>query len=261
MKLETLLAAIVAACPSVACQDMVGVDWTGEIYALDSFTGAAEQIGYGQFGQNCLARDAAGTLWSSAALIGGTAPPYFLSRVDPVSGTAVPMFPAHDMRGLAAGGGSDLYAVALEAGHNVLYRFNTATGSETRIGAAAVGGIQALAMHNGVLYGWDLNIGLGVLDRATGAFTDVNPAINGGPIQWLTERSDGQLIGGWFSLAVIDTATGVATPYALTTDHDPNDPSEKVAVSRTTKPVPPLHWKSRTPMNTPWVRVNAFQVC
>ena len=221
MKLETLLTAIVATYSSVAGQDMIGVDWNGDLYALDSYTGASEPIGFGLYGQNCLARDAGGALWSSARL-GVNAPPGgtdFLSRVDPVSGTAVAMFPSRDLRGLAAGSGNDLYAAVHEGGASTLYRFDTATGSETRIGATGFGSnaIVALAMHNGQLYAWDLNLGLGVLDPVSGAFTDVNRAVNGGLIHWLAERSDGQLIGGWFSLFAIDTATGVATAYAQTT--------------------------------------------
>ena len=216
MKLQTLLAAIVAASPVVVGQDMVGVDWNGDLYALDSFTGASEPIGVGLYGQNCLARDAAGTLWSSARKVSGSGQLYFLSRVDPINCTAAIMYPSHDLRGLAAGSGHDLFAIANEATRNVLYRFDTATGTETRIGPAGADLIQGLTMHNGLLYGWDLSRGLGIIDPASGAFTDVNPGVPGGNIQWLAERSDGQLIGGWFQLFTIDTATGVATPYATT---------------------------------------------
>jgi hypothetical protein len=51
----------------------------------------------------------------------------------------------------------------------------------------------------------------------TGVFTDVNPLVNFGSMQWLATLPNGQLIGGGWELFTIDVTTGVASPYAATT--------------------------------------------
>lgn len=214
--LRSLIVAFVVPC-SVFAQDMVGVDFFGDLYAIDSFTGAAATIGFGVVGQNCLARDGNGTLWSSGRISNGLTTNHFISRIDPVQGSAHLMFPAHDIRGLATGSGSTLYASVHEGGPSALYRYDTASGVATRIGPSRANEIQGLTAHQGLLYAWDLSLGLGIVDTATGVFTDVNPAVGGRNIQWLAERGDGQLIGGGLELFTIDTATGVATAYASTT--------------------------------------------
>src|SRR5688572_341489 len=67
-------------CPA---QDMIAVDWTGGVYALDSMTGAATPIGVGFFGQNSLCRDAGGVLWTSG--VQGPLPYDFVARLDPAA--------------------------------------------------------------------------------------------------------------------------------------------------------------------------------
>ena len=63
-KLPLQLLALAALTVPVSAQDMLAVDWTGQIYALDSYTGAIEAAGVGMFGQNCMARDENGDVWS-----------------------------------------------------------------------------------------------------------------------------------------------------------------------------------------------------
>ena len=46
-------------------QDMVAVDWSGGLYALDSHQAVLTPLGTGLMGQNATALDEAGTLWST----------------------------------------------------------------------------------------------------------------------------------------------------------------------------------------------------
>lgn len=199
-----------------SAQDMIAVDWTGGIYALDSATGAATPIGAGMFGQNCLCRDAGGLLWTSGA--SGFLPHYFIARLDPVALTATPMFPSLDVRALAAGSGTTLYAITYNSapGTNSFYCIDTATGVHTFVGPTGTGAVQAMTMLNGVLYAWDMYLGLGTIDPNVGVFVDVGTG-PGANLQWLAVRSDGQLIGGGTQLWTIDPLTGFASLYAYTT--------------------------------------------
>lgn len=209
-------AAVLFTAALCSAQDMIAVDWTGGVYALDSTTGAATPIGVGFFGQNSLCRDAGGVLWTSGAQ--GPFPYYVVARLDPVALTTTPMFASLDLRALAAGSGTTLYAIThnYSANTNSFYRIDTATGVHTLVGLTGTSAVQGMTALNGVLYAWDLQRGLGTIDPSVGVFVDVGNA-PGGNVQWLAVRSDGQLIGGGLQLFAIDPLTGVASLYASTT--------------------------------------------
>lgn len=204
--LPSLVLALLAPC--AAAQDMVAVDWSGEVRWLDSFTGTTTSIGTTPGGCMGLARDGQGRLWTlrSPALV----------RIDPNGPVATPVFPAFgwDLRGLTSAGGSFLWGIANNFS-DTLVRVDTTTGTVTTIGPTVLNTIQALAVHDGVLYGWDVQHGLVVVDPTTGAATDVAPAVPGSTaIQWLAVRADGRMVGGLANLYEIDLATGVPTAIA-----------------------------------------------
>lgn len=209
-----LLAAVLAApfaAPFATAQDMIAVSWSGSVYTLDSYTGATTYLGNGLFGQNALARDDAGGLWSTER--NGTV--YGLTSIDPISGAATVVttnFP--DLRAMASAGGTMLWGIE-EANPDLLVLFDTTNSQATTIGATGFNSIQCLATLDGVLYAWDNGSGLLTIDAATGVATDVSAGVGGnGDMQWLARRSDGALVGGADGLYVIDPTTGVATQIA-----------------------------------------------
>ncbi|MCK5944608.1 MAG: hypothetical protein KAI24_21650 [Planctomycetes bacterium] len=199
--------ALLAAAAAPA-QDMIAVSWSGSVYALDSFTGSATLLGNGAFGQNALA-SANGSLWSTTRISIGN---YALTTVDPTTGAAT-VLPGSfiDVRGLASAGGSILYGIE-DASPDQLVLIDVATLQVTPVGPTGFGSIQCLATMDGVLYAYDNTFGLLIVDPATGAATDVDPAVPGnGDMQWLARRADGKLVGGRNALYEIDVQTGVAT--------------------------------------------------
>ncbi|MEO6594924.1 MAG: hypothetical protein ABIP94_09255 [Planctomycetota bacterium] len=186
---------------------MIGVSWSGQVYALDSFTGAVSPLSAGLPGQNASARDDHGRIWSTAS--GGA-----LTIIDPSqSSTSYPLpgFSA-DLRGLANGGGQ--FMVGIESGPiDSLVRIDKITGVKMTVGATGFSHIEALENHNYHLYAWDTVEGLLEVNQATGVATNINPAIGGAGVQieWLSTRSDGKLVGGQDSLYEIDVHTGVIT--------------------------------------------------
>ncbi len=199
----------------IAAQDLIAVAWTGGIYTVNSYTGVNTQIGTGMAGQNALARDDFGLLWCGVTSGGG------LARVDPSvpSVTIVHASLGLDLRGLANAGGPLLWGIR-QAVPDQLILIDTFAGTFTTIGSTGFGSIQGLTSLGGVLYAWDLQQGLMTIDPATGAATDVNPAIAGFDMQWLSSRGDGTLIGGRGLVYTIDPATGVTTQVGGTAATD-----------------------------------------
>jgi hypothetical protein len=180
---------------ALAAQDMLAVGWGGRIFALDPVNGRAEDVSLGAFGQNALAGDRSGRLWSTARL-GNTQ--FFLTSIDPVSGAVEFAHPSMDFRGLALARGDTLFGVEAVAGFDTqLWRVDTATGAHTRIGSTQTTAIQSLAFHGGVLWGWQWVNGLVSIDTTSGAATDPFPATAGNLlIQWLASHPSLGLIGG-----------------------------------------------------------------
>lgn len=204
-----LCAAFAVATPA---QDMIGVTYSGTIYAIDSQSGATTLVGAGLFGQNGLARDDQGQLWTVSRNLLGT-PHYWLVRIDPATFAVQAVAPCQDLRALADAGNGELYAIEFLPGNGMLVRLDTATGARTPIGITGQR-IEGLAVRQGTLYGFSATAGLGTLDPMTGVFTDLGPAPGSSEVLWLATRPDGQLVGGGYSFYTFDVATGVGTPYA-----------------------------------------------
>ncbi len=180
---------------SLAAQDLLGVTWPGATVLVDSHTGAVTPLGPGLQGQNSLARAANGTFWSTRRI---SSTVYSFTNVDPITGTATPVSSGIDVRGLATGPGSTLYAIKDAPGADLLVTVDTATnGFVIQIGSTGFDAIQGLASHQGVLYAWDVLAGLLIVDPLTGAAVDPFPGV-AGPVfqQSLCSHPDGRLLLG-----------------------------------------------------------------
>ncbi|MBL8898829.1 MAG: hypothetical protein JNM84_14415 [Planctomycetes bacterium] len=208
-----------ALCGALSAQDLIGVGWAGQVVRIDSQTAAVTVVGSGTFGQNALARDGRGRLWCTQRTV-NTPYVYDLTTIDPNTGAATVQYAGIDLRGLTGGGGSLLYGITLSSGSR-LVSIDVSTGTITTIGPTTFSSIQGLAMHGGVLYGWDLSRGLVTIDPATGAGTDPFPTV-GGPtgLQYLCSHPDGRLLAGGGSttnsLYSVDLTNGVATLIGVT---------------------------------------------
>jgi hypothetical protein len=211
------LLALAAAAGGLAlpAQDLLGVTWTGTTVLVDSYTGAVTPLGTGLFGQNALARAPNGTFWSTWR--NGSS--YGFSTIDPITGAATQGPFGVDIRGLTIGPGSSLYGIR-EGGvaDDLLVQVTVPGGFVTNIGSTGSSSIQGLAMHQGVLYAWDVFVGLMVVDPTTGAATDPFPSVSGPAYQQsLCSHPDGRLLlgggdsNGTDQLFVVDPATGVAS--------------------------------------------------
>ena len=91
---------VVGTAVPVSAQDMIGLTFSGEIYALDSMTGGSTLIGAGVYGHTCMARDEAGALWTVSRT---SLPPqqYFLTRLDPSSLQLQVIAPCQSLSALA----------------------------------------------------------------------------------------------------------------------------------------------------------------
>jgi hypothetical protein len=196
---------------------MIAVSWTGAVYALNSYTGATTLIAPGLFGQNALARDGQGRLWSTQRTP-STPYVYDLTRIDPrVPSSTLQFANTADVRGMTGNGGTTLLAVinAAVGTADSLASIDVATGAITTIGATGLSALQSIAVRNGVIYAFDLTAGLVTLNPSTGIATDVNPSIGGSGtnLQWLAFRADGQLVGGGATLFTINPTTGATSAF------------------------------------------------
>lgn len=219
--MRTPLASLALGCafalPALA-QDMIAVGWGGTLHALDSYTGAVTSLGAGLFGQNAIARDGLGGLIATTRT---QALPYVydLTRIDPATLAVTPLLASSvDVRAFASTGNPVLYAVvnAPTGTADSFALVDTLTLTTTIVGPTGFGTIQALALKDGTLYAWDLNLGLLTIDPTTGAATDLFPTTGAGGanLQWLAVRGDGALVGGNQTLYSVDLTTGVAAVIA-----------------------------------------------
>jgi len=97
-----------------------------------------------------------------------------------------------------------------------LYRIDLALGTATLLGPIGFSGVEGMTA-GGALYAWDPGDGSGngagliTIDPATGAGTDVNPAVgaNGGVVSTLAHSlKQGLLYGGQDKLYQVNTTTG-----------------------------------------------------
>lgn len=214
-----LLAIAAVALGTATAQDLLGVTWTGQVVLVDSQTAAVTPLGTGLPGQNALGRDGTGAFWSTTRT---SATPYVYgyTRIDPATGAATTAFTnTIDLRGLCEDGAGNLFAIA-QASSDQLVRLDIATGTHTVIGNTGFGGLQGLALHQGVLYGWDISAGLLVIDQTTGVATDPFPSLSGPTgLQYLCSHPDGRLLVGGGSgntLYTLDVTTGLTAVIGST---------------------------------------------
>jgi len=195
---------------------MIGVSWGGDVFVIESSTGAGSPLGpSGFFDLNSLAKNSAGVLYTQGLK------DFFDSRlitIDPSTGagTSVATLSVEDFRALAFSPTDVLYGI-VNGGFGTfidsLYRIDTTTGAATLVGLTGFEAIQGLAFSPaGILYGLDIGDGLLTIDPSTGVATKVNPAAVGLlEIQTIAFAPDGTLYGGREALFRIDTSTGDAT--------------------------------------------------
>lgn len=201
--------------PHLPAQDLLGVTWNGAVILVNSYTGASTQIATGQIGCNSLARASNGTFWSTRRV---SATVFDFLQINPVTGSTTSTSTVPDLRGLSVGPGTSLYGIRNQAGADVLVQISTPGGFVSTIGSTGFDGVQGLALHQGVLYAWDGNAGLLIVNPATGAATDPFPGV-GGPafLQTLCSHPDGRLLvgggnsSGQDSLYSLDVTTGLTT--------------------------------------------------
>lgn len=214
MRLLPIAATTFAGLVPALAQDLVAVGWTGQVHAVTAATGALTPLAAGPFGQNALARDDSGALWSTARL---ASTQFWLTRVDPVAGTVSYVHPSIDLRGLASGGANALLGIETVQGSlSRLWRIDTSTGVHTLVGSTGMNAIQSLGWHGGSLWGWQWVRGLVAIDPATGVATDPFAATADNLlIQWFAAHPAHGLIGGTSTtLYRIDTGDGTATAFA-----------------------------------------------
>lgn len=195
-------------------QDLIAVTFTGNAVTVHSRTGLGQILGTtGHTGHNSMARHG-NALYTVEQVGTGPSAQRFLDVVDDVTGVATRTVAiARDLRGLAPGNSTTLLAIAENGNNDELVRVSVATGAIAVIGSTGFGAVQGLTVRNGQVFAWDLVFGLIRIDPATGAGTDVDPAVgtNGAGIQFLATMSDGRVIGGQNSIFELDLATGVPT--------------------------------------------------
>jgi hypothetical protein len=208
--LATVLAAGLA--QPLFAQDLLAVTWSGTNYLVDSYTGAVTSLGTGLSGQNALARDAGGTLWSTSRTGPTSAYVWSLTTIDPSTGAATIVHAGIDLRGLAQAPAGMLYGINDLGSSDALVLIDLATGVITPIGPTGFGAIQALASHQGTVYAWDINQGLLLVDPLTGTAVDPFPAVTGpAGLQGMCSHPDGRLLVGRENLYVVDPTTGLTT--------------------------------------------------
>lgn len=195
-------------------QDLVGINWSGDVFHLDSTTGGGSFVAFsGITDMNAMAVTSTGTIY----VAGGLGAANQLHALNPQTGQAsfVANIGLTSIRGMAMSPSDVLYVVNDEdppfIGEDYLYTLDPVTGVETLIGTTGVFGMQAMSWHNGQLYGWDCGnggngIGLCTIDPNNGSLTDVGAAGGSCGVQALA--SNGTLFAGQHALNEADTATG-----------------------------------------------------
>jgi len=210
---------LLAAAPA---QDMVGLDWAGTAYAIDSATGTGAPLGGTGYGSiNSMAKSPGGVLYAMA----GYGSANSLLTINPTTGVAtfVATTNLDSVRGLAFSGAGTLYAANDSSGTGIglddIYVVNTTTGAATLVGSTGYFGIQGLAYANGNLYAWETGSGSGfgeglmIVNTSTGAATDVDVSVGGSgfEVQTICSSPGGVLYGARDALYTISAVTGVTT--------------------------------------------------
>lgn len=197
---------------SAVAQDLIGVNFAGQAFAIDSRVGRGALLGpTGRTGHNAMAR-VGSTLYVSEQAAG---PTFFLDTLNEITGTATRSVAiARDLRGMAQSRNGGLAAIANGSAGDEFVSVSTSTGAVTVIGNTGFTGIQALAINStflgDVIFAWDSTAGLIRIDRLTGVGTDVNANFGTGgvDIQFLA-FAGGRLLGGRNELYEIDAGSGL----------------------------------------------------
>lgn len=182
------------------------------VYRIDEQTGTGAFLGCsGCPALNALARDSAGRFFSISS--------GFLVTIDPFTARCEPVTPLSIGSGsggvlaLAFAPDDRLYALKRRIANEIspvdLYTVDVDSGLGTLVGPTDRQRVTSLEFSSGgVLYAWDLDLGLVLIDPATGALSDLNPAVTGEPVQSLAFGPDGRLFAAWEELWEIDPAEG-----------------------------------------------------
>ncbi|MBS1715775.1 MAG: hypothetical protein JST30_15720 [Armatimonadetes bacterium] len=188
-------------------EPVLAVGYDGKTTTIDSDTGVGSTFGPGGLGSlNALAYHQ-GTFYAAGQ-------DDRLLSIDPVTGvgTLATNLGTNDVRGLASANGV-LYGIKNGIGaddSDILLTIDPRSGTVVQIGKLGTpyNAVQALASWNGVLYAWDINLGLVTVDASTGLAADVGTWPGTDEIQGMDFLSDGTLIGGRDRLLKVDLVTG-----------------------------------------------------
>lgn len=210
------LAAPTLLCAAASAQTALAVTWTGDAVVADITNGTVTPLGAtGLTSVNSLAKLGASfyVTGRDPNLAGES-----LALIDATTGqaTSVIVTTMTSVRGLAFDDQDVLFAIE-NASPDRLMRLDPVTGVATLVGSTGFGGIQALEFFDGQLYAWDCLQGLAVVDRVTGAATNVNGAQDGNCsiVQTLFADGAGNLLAMSDSVYVVDVVSGTLSQLAL----------------------------------------------
>jgi len=203
--------------------ELLGVTyWNGDLFSVDEATGAVRSVGTtGRKLLNSLTSTPDGLLISVSNEDGS------LITIDPRTGAVVESVPLDfgssgvDVRAIEMAPDGTLLA-ANRWFDSSLFSIDPVTGVGTRIGALAGYGMQTLDFSpDGVLYGWDFDLGLVTVDPSTARVTDVSASIRGDGLDSISFAPDGRLFGALLGSSYgrldgleiyeIDPTSGLAT--------------------------------------------------
>ncbi|MBS1715829.1 MAG: hypothetical protein JST30_15995 [Armatimonadetes bacterium] len=210
MKNALVLALVSVASASQAQDNAVGITFTGQTYKVDVNNGVgAPWVATGLTGTNCLAFYSSG--WYTVDIAGQ------LWRIQSNGSLnlvyQLQLGGATDVRALAFDAGGKMFAVVNKTASDELWAIDPVSGVGTLAGPMGSTTVQGLAVSTtGRMYAYDVSTaltgGLLLVDRATGATTDLDHASPGqSGIQDLFP-SAGTIGGGRDSLFVLDPNSG-----------------------------------------------------
>jgi len=206
---------------AVAAADSLAVTAAGDIYSLDSTTGAAALLNSTGLPMHCLARRGDGRMWTLADVGGGFAR---LVEIDPVSGGTSTLLQL-DLGGVARGAGIDsdgsIFVLVRPAagGPDVLGRIDGTTLLFSSLGSTGLSTLEDLCVApEGRIYAWDSGpggsggLGLVELDRQFGSAADISAQPGSSDVLALAVDEVGELRGANAKVYSIDRSTGVDSP-------------------------------------------------
>lgn len=197
----------------LAGQDMIGVEFSGGVFRLDSATGATTLLATGMAGKNCLACSDDNRLWTTVRTgnrFSGFH--YHLAVVDPFTGGETLPFGTAEVGELVALANSTtgaLFGIRNVGATQELVRIDPATGGVVVL-APTGPGLVALALTSAGMRAWSATAGLLQISTTSGITTDPFPGL-GGPagVQYLVnDLATNQTYAGGTTLHRVDLLTG-----------------------------------------------------